>query len=51
MPGGVEQQEGVIYRLQSNGRAELAVKSVVNALRCFLKERPGKWVQALPLAL
>ena len=47
---GVEQHEGVIYRPQSNGRAEVAVKSVVNALHRFLEERPANWPQALPLA-
>ena len=45
---GIEQHQGVIYRPQSNGRAEVAV---VNALRRFLEERPGNWVEALPMAL
>ena len=48
---GVEQHEGVIYRPESNGRAEIAVKAVVNAWRRFLEERPGNRVQLLPLAL
>ena len=48
---GIEQHQGVIYRPQSNGRAEVAVKSVVNALRRFLEERPSNWVEALPMAL
>ena len=47
----VEQHEGVIYQLQSNGRAQVAVKSVVNALCRFLEERPENSVQALLLAL
>ena len=29
----------------------VAAKSVVNALRHFLEERPGNWVEALPMAL
>ena len=48
---GVEQHKGVIYRPHSNGRAEVAVKLVVNSLRRYLAERKCNWVHALPLAL
>ena len=48
---GIEQHQSVIYYPSSNGRAEAAVKSVVMALRKFLHQRAGKWVQALPLAV
>ena len=48
---GVEQHKGVIYRPESNDRAEVAVKLVVNSLRRYLAERKCHWVHALPLAL
>ena len=48
---GIEQHKGVIYRPQSNGRAEVAVKLVANSLRRYLADRKGNWVHALPLAL
>ena len=48
---GSEQHKGVIYCPQSNGRAEVAVKLVVNSLRRYLADRKGNWVHALPLAL
>ena len=48
---GIEQHQRVIYRPQSRGRADVAVKAVVNALRRFLEERPGNWFEALPMAL
>ena len=48
---GIEQHQSVIYYPSSNGRAEAAVKAVVMALRNFLSQRPGKWVQSLPLAV
>ena len=48
---GIEQHQSVIYYPSSNGRAEAAVKAVVMALRKSLSQRPGKWVQALPLAV
>ena len=48
---GIEQHQSVIYYPSSNGRAEAAVKPVVMALQKFLHERPGKWIQALPLAV
>ena len=35
----------------ANGRAEVAVKLVVNSLRRYLAERKCNWVHALPLAL
>ena len=48
---GVEQHTGIIYRPKGNGRAENAVKMVVNILRRTLAEFPGDWLQALPWAL
>ena len=48
---GIEQHQSVIYHPSSNGRAEAAVKAVAMALRKFLSQRSGKWVQALPLAV
>lgn len=51
---GIEQHKGVIYRPQSNGRAEAAVKAVVNVLRRYLEDRSNQelsWVEALPLAV
>ena len=48
---GIEQHQSVIFYPSSNGRAEAAVKAVVMALRKFLHQRPGKWIQALPLAV
>ena len=48
---GIEQHSSVPYKPSTNGRAELAVKSVVMALRHFLTQRPRSWYHALPLAL
>ena len=48
---GIEQHNGVIYRPQSNGRAEVAVKLLANSLRRYLADQKGNWVHALPLAL
>ena len=52
---GVEQHSSVAYRPQSNGRAERAVKSIVNSLRQNLEQRGSSckhsWVESLPLAL
>ena len=48
---GVEMHKSIIYRPQSNGRAERAVQSVIDALRTFLKGRKQSLVTALPLAL
>ena len=48
---GVEMHKSIIYRPQSNGRAERAVQSIIDALRTFLEGRKQSWVTALPLAL
>ena len=52
---GVEQHSSVAYRPQSNGRAERAVKSIVNSFRQYLEQRGGSskhsLVESLPLAL
>ena len=48
---GIELHSSVPYKPSTNGRAELAVKSVVMALRHFLTQRPRSWYHALPLAL
>ena len=48
---GIETHRGVIYRPSSNGRAENAVKAVVNSLRLYLEQRKALWVNALPLAV
>ena len=40
-----------MYRPQSNGRAERAVQSLVNALRLYLVFRKLDWIYALPFAL
>ena len=51
MLSGVEMHKSIIYRPQSNGRAERAVQAVQDALRTFLEGRKQSWVTALPLAL
>ena len=48
---GIEQHSSVPYKPSTNGRAQLAVRTVVMALRHFLTQRPRSWYQALPLAL
>ena len=48
---GIETHRGVIYRPSSNGRAENAVKAVVNSLRLYYEQRKALWVNALPLAV
>jgi len=48
---GIEQHFAIIYRPKGNGRAEAAVKAVVNILRLALTEHKSTWLQALPWAL
>ena len=48
---GIETHRGVMYRPSSNGRAENAVKAVVNLLCLYLEQRKALWVNALPLAV
>ena len=40
-----------MYRSQSNGRAERAVQSIINALRLYLVFRKLDWIYALQFAL
>ena len=47
----IEQHSSVPYKPSTNGRAEMAVKSVVMAHRHFLTQRPRSWYHVLPLAL
>ena len=47
----IEQHSSVPYKPATNGRAEMAVKSVGIALRHFLTPRPRSWYHALTLAL
>ena len=44
----IERHKGVA---QSNGRAEAAVKAIVNSLQRFLDQRSKQWVRTLRLAL
>ena len=48
---GITQAKSIVYRPQSNGRAERAVQSIINALRLYLVLRKLDWVYALPFAL
>ena len=48
---GIEQHFAIIYRPKGNGRAEAAVRAVVQMLRLALAERGQTWLQALPWAL
>jgi transposase InsO family protein len=48
---GVEQHFSIIYRPKGNGRAEAAVKAIVNMLRLALADCRTTWLQALPWAV
>jgi transposase InsO family protein len=48
---GIEQHFSIIYRPKGNGRAEAAVKAVVNMLRLSLADSRQAWVQVLPWSL
>ena len=48
---GVTQHTSIVYRPRGNGRAETAVRLVVDMLRRALAEQPTTWPQALPWAL
>lgn len=45
---GVEQHSSVVYRPRGNGRAETAVKSVIEMLRRALVEQDKPWIDVLP---
>ena len=47
----MEQHFSIIYRPKGNGRAEAAVRAIVQILRLALTERGQTWMQALPWAL
>ena len=48
---GVTQHTSIIYRPRGNGRAETAVRLVIEMLRRSLVETASPWIQALPWAL
>ena len=48
---GIQQHFSIIYRPKGNGRAEAAVKAIVNILRLALTEQKKNWLQTLPWAL
>ena len=48
---GIEQAKSIIYRPESNGRAERAVQSTINTLRQYLLSRKGSWLDILLVAL
>ena len=48
---GIIQARSIWYGQQNNGRAELAVQSIINALRLYLVLRKLDWVYALPFTL
>ena len=48
---GIEKYHSVIYRHNSNCRAESAVQWVMMALRKYLCQRGGDWYHALPVAM
>ena len=48
---GITQDKSIVYRPQSNGRAERVVQSIINALRLYLVFRKTDWIYALPFAL
>ena len=48
---GITQAKSMVYRPQSNWRAERAVQSIINALRLYLVFHKLDWIYALPFAL
>ena len=48
---GITHAKPIVCRPQSNGRAERAVQSIINALRLYLVFRTLDWIYALPFAL
>ena len=48
---GITQAKSKVYQPQSNGRAERALQSIINALQLYLVFRKLDWVYALPFAL
>ena len=48
---GITQARSIVYRPQSNERAERAVQSIINVLRVHLVFRKLDWAYALPFAL
>ena len=48
---GIEQHFSIIYRPKGNGRAEAAVKAVINMLRTCLMENTNTWLTVLPWAV
>ena len=48
---GITQASSIVYRPQSNGRAERAVQCIFNALQLYLVFRKLDWVYAMPFAL
>ena len=48
---GIEQHIAIIYRPKGNGRAEAAVRAVVQMLRLTLEKNPGRWTERLPWAV
>ena len=48
---GVRQTYGISYRSQTNGRAEVAGKTLIGLLRKIQEETGSNWVEALPRAL
>ena len=48
---GVRQAHGIAYRSQTNGRAEVAGKTIIHLLRKLHIEQGLNWVEALPRVL
>ena len=48
---GIEQYKGVAYKPSTNGRAENAVKILCAALKKYILQTKGSWVERLPIAL
>ena len=48
---GITEARSIVYRPHSNGRAERAVQSLINALRLYLVFHKLDWMYALPFAL